>query len=154
MAQCGTPWTVICPESKVTSFQSGVTKKGDGFFTFSIKCSQNNMLINCTVFDEVSEEERKKPFAERAHNPLYLKARGIQKNAYYTVTGHLSNRMRPDGTIEVLIKVTDLAYAHDEMNPSASAGTWNRPNNANQNQSQNQNNNQAKPITFRSGFGR
>jgi hypothetical protein len=144
--ESGTPWTLICPEAKVTSFNEGVAKNGDGYFVFSIKCSYNNMVIKCTVFDNVDESERKKPNNLRKHSALYNRARSIQKGAYYIVYGYLDNILKSDGSVEPVLKVTDFQYCHDELKQS-SYGTWNKSNNSSTNNSQ-------KPITFQSGFGR
>ena len=151
MGREGTPWTVICPEAKVTSFNEGVTKKGDGYFIFSIKCNYNNMVMNCTVFDNVDEEEKKKPHNQRKHSTLYNRARSIQKGAYYVVYGYLNYTLKSDGAVEPILNVTDFQFCHEELKNSV--GSWNKNNNS----TSSQNNNQAqgqKPISFSSGFGR
>ena len=141
------PFIVECPEAKVVSFNMGTAKNGTNYFTFGIKCSANNMIVNCTIFDDISEEEKKKPENQRTHTALYRKGLAIQKGAYYFVRGELNEKLRKDGGIEPCLKVTDIYYCHDEI-----TGSTTNSNNSYAEYKPKPDN--RKPISFSSGFGR
>lgn len=99
----GVPFTMNCAEAKIISFNSGKTKEGVGFVGFTIKSSKNNVILDCSVFDDNSNHD------------TFLKATQIKIGSYYLVSGEYVQKISKSGDIIPCLKVTNMYFCHDDM---------------------------------------